>query len=119
MFEGYLDLRFLDEPVEGKWFKVLAPFKYYAKSGIIYVIPAGVYTDFASIPRWCRWMISRVGRHGKAAVLHDYLCARKIVPRKVADDVFLEAMGVLKVMFIKRRVMHWGVRAYSILTWKK
>ena len=116
-FEGELILVFLDAPVDGKWFKTLHPFRYIAKDYKVYNVPAYTFTDFASIPRGFRWMISRVGKYGKAAVLHDYLCdlanAGKF-KRKDADKIFLEAMKVLGVGWLKRNTMFLGVRSYSI-----
>ena len=113
-FQGELDLRHRNEPVDGKWFKTLAPFWYISKSGKKYHVPVDTNTDFASIPRFFRRVISRTGRHDRAAVLHDYLCESGIVPRKEADKVFMEAMKHLKVNWLKRRIMYTGVRAYSI-----
>ena len=118
-FIGELDLRHRDKPIDGKWFKTLSPFHYVSKDGEVYSVPAGVDTDFASIPRAFRRVLSRTGKHDKAAVLHDYLCESKIVPRKEADKVFLEAMKHLKVNWLKRRLMYTGVRSYSIATFKK
>lgn len=118
-FEGYLDLRHRDEPVDGKWFKTLTTFSYYSKNGEWYLIPRGVNTDFASIPRAFRWLIPRSGRHTKSCVFHDWLCEFKIVSRKKADRLLLESLKISKNGFLKRRFMYFGVRSYSILTFKK
>jgi len=117
-FEGELILRYLDKPIDGKWFEVYKEFFYESKN-ISAVIPKGTKTDFASVPRGFRWMISRVGKYGKAAVLHDYLCELEGFARKDADQIFLEAMKVLGVGWFKRRIMYFGVRSYSVLTRKK
>ncbi len=117
-FEGELILKYLDKPINGKWFRVAELFIYWAENGRKYVVPYGVHTDFASIPRAFRWMIARVGKYGKAAVLHDHLCGG-VVSRKEADRIFLEAMKVLGVGWLKRRTMYFGVRAYSIVSRKK
>ena len=118
-FVGELILRYRDVPVDGKWFQVWESFGYYAESKEIYRIPENTNTDFATIPKGFRWMISRVGKYGKAAVLHDWLCEYKIVSRKKADKLFLEAMKVCGVGWFKRRTMYMGVRTYSIVTFKK
>lgn len=118
-FEGHLILKYLDESVDGKWFETYSVFVYNSEDGKQIIVPNYINTDFASIPRAFRWMITRVGKYGKAAVLHDYLCEYKIVPRKKADKLFLEAMKVLGVGWLKRRTMYFGVRAYSITTFKK
>lgn len=113
-FKGELDLRHRDKPVDGKWFKTLQMLYYIAKDGTLYTIPKWINTDFASVPLGLRWLIPRVGKHDKAAVLHDWLCEFKIVDRKKADKLFLESMKTLKVNFIKRRAMYAGVRSYSM-----
>ncbi len=74
-FEGELKLRFLDEPVDGKWFCTLNGFSYYCASGYSFYVCEGTYTDFASVPKPLRGIVSQVGKFGKAAVLHDYLCS--------------------------------------------
>lgn len=81
-----------------------------------FTVPKGFRTDFASIPRSFKWLISPVGLHGKAAVLHDYLCEYGYMTRKEADEIFLEAMKVLGVGWLKRTVMYRAVRAFSIVT---
>ena len=118
-FKGSLVLIHRDEPVNKKWFTTFMSFSYISRDNTIYIIPAGVDTDFASIPRAFRRILSRTGRHDKAAVLHDHLCENKIVPRKKADKIFLEAMEVLGVGWLKRKIMYRAVRTYSIVTFKK
>ncbi len=118
-FEGELILRYLDKPVDGKWFEVWESFAYTSESNRKFYIPRKTHTDFASVPRGFRWLISRVGRYGKAAVLHDHLCHRPWLTRKEADKIFLEAMKVLGVGWLKRRTMYMGVRTYSIMSRKK
>ena len=118
-FKGELILKYRDNPINGKWFELYKSFIYVAKNDIPFTVPEGIRTDFASIPRVFRWMISRVGKYGKAAVLHDWLCEYKITSRKRADQLFFEAMTILGVSLIKRYTMYIGVRAYSIGTFKK
>ncbi len=119
-FEGELDTRHLKKPVDKtKWFKTIAPFAYISEDGTRYDIPVGTCTDFASIPIGFRNIIARFGRHSPATLLHDWLCKYKIVSRKKADMLLREAMKVLGVGWLKRRTMYFGVRAYSITTFKK
>lgn len=118
-FQGELILKYRDSPIKGKWFELYEPLEYMSKDEFLFVIPRKIGTDFASIPRMFRAMISRVGKYGKAAVLHDWLCQYKIVSRKEADQLFLEAMTILGVGWFKRRTMYIGVRSYSIATFKK
>ena len=60
-------------------------------------VPAGHRTDFASIPRVLWPLLPPVGRTGKAAVIHDWLCDEHphSVDHKMAADIFNEAMTVL------------------------
>jgi hypothetical protein len=118
-FVGDLNVKLRKYPVDGKWFKLISSFDYYADDGRIWTVPSGIDTDFASIPRGLRWLIPRVGDHGMAAVLHDWLCEKKIVPRKRADKLFLEGMKTSGVGWIKRRTMYFAVRSYSIISFKK
>jgi hypothetical protein len=118
-FLGDLHVKLRKYPVNGKWFQLIRDFYYYAEDGNIYTIPSGIDTDFASIPRGMRWLIPRVGDHGMAAVMHDWLCEYKIVNRKKADKLFLEAMKTSGVRWLKRRTMYFGVRTYSIFSFKK
>jgi hypothetical protein len=119
-FVGKFNFDLLDEPVDGtKWFRSTLPFTFCRPNGVCIHVPANVDTDFATIWKCFRWLLSRVGKHSKAAVLHDYLCTSKIVSRKLADRIFNEAMEPLKVNWIKRRLFYFGVRTYSILTFKK
>lgn len=135
LFVGELDLRHRKEPVDGKWFTLLAEFSYWALSGRIYRVPQWTNTDFASIPKFFRGVISRVGWHSQPAVLHDWLCAENIMSRKHADELFNESLKVALTEYInlasgmkklwrrkgwiKLRTLYIGVRGYSIVTLKR
>ena len=36
-------------------------------------VPQGMLTDLASVPWYFRWLVSRVGPHLEASIVHDYL----------------------------------------------
>lgn len=76
-------------------------------------IEKGFETDFASIPRGLWNLLPPTGYYGKAAVLHDYLYRCTDVPRDICDRVFLEAMEVLQVKWITRRLMYRAVRIFG------
>jgi len=135
-FTDVLRMDFLDDELEAKPFKIVLPFTYYIDKlgGNLKVeIPPGFRTDFASVPKLFRIVVPPIGRYGKAAVVHDYLCEYNIawqldeqgnwvyyaVSRKEADKIFRNAMEVLGVGKIKRNTMFWGVRLYSIFTFKR
>ncbi len=109
----------------GRTWTVWEDFAYYFddKDGPGITVPAGFMTDFASVPRIFWWLISPYGKHGKAAVLHDFLyyMARngtgKPRTRKEADVVFLQAMKVLGVATWKRLAMYYAVRIGARRAW--
>ncbi len=44
----------------------------------VFVVPAGFRTDLASVPRVFTWLIPRYGIYTLAAILHDYLCRKRL-----------------------------------------
>ena len=118
-FTKPLILKFLKKAVDGAWFELHEEFSFYyneTDSVTTFTIPEGFKTDFASIPKAFRMILSPIGLHGKAAVLHDYLCEYGYLTRKRADEIFLEAMKVLGVGWLRRSVMYRSVRIYSIVS---
>lgn len=121
-FTTPLITKFLD----GRDFELHEQFAYRIgdeKSQLVINVPVGYVTDFASTPRFIWWLLPPTGKYGKAAVVHDFLCQyHKImngsesiyVSRKQGDDIFYEAMEVLKVPKWQRDTMYFAVRAYAI-----
>lgn len=100
----------LDVRVIVQGYRLLSPLRYYsAVLGREIVVPDGFVTDFASIPRIGRILISGHGNDRWAAVIHDYLYSEKF-DRKMADAIFLEALEAKNVNVFKRRVMYRAVR---------
>lgn len=88
------------------------------------VIPAWFVTDFASIPKFARSIISVNERHRYAALPHDWLfCCGALgidrPSRKVADQILRDFCEVLGVPAWKRNVMYAAVRACGWPTWDK
>lgn len=86
-------------------------------------VEAGFETDFASIPRFARMLIPKLGRYNKAAVLHDAAYQDRIefyiFNRRDSDRLFLAAMVALGVAPWKRRLMYWAVRLGGWAAWRK
>jgi uncharacterized protein YjaZ len=90
--------------------RLAMPLHYYSKRlEMIITVPTGFETDYASIPRFFQLFISKLGRHRKAAVVHDYLYSYnnryKYLTRAQCDFVFLDGM-------IEEGVPRW--KAYSM-----
>jgi Protein of unknown function (DUF1353) len=73
-------------------------------------VPSGFVTDLATIPPYFWWAIRPTGRHGHAAILHDWLYWEQIVSRAVADRVFEVAMAELAVDLPTRKAIWAAVR---------
>lgn len=101
--------------------KLTQSFQYYREGNKedIITVPEGFESDWASIPQALQLFISKVGKHSKPAILHDYLCVmnhkdKSFISRKEADEVFLEAMKIKGVNLVKRYIMYAAVRVYAI-----
>jgi hypothetical protein len=104
-----LDVRWID----GRRWRLLVEFDF-ASAVLERIIrcPAGMETDFASVPRVLWPILSPTGPYGKAALVHDRLYRTPgLATRAQADRVFLEAMDALHVNWVTRHVMYAGVRA--------
>ena len=94
----------------------------YAGNTETFVVPAGFQTDFASVPRIFVWLLPRYGKYTKAAILHDWLCARvreATFDRADADGLFRRSMRELGVPFVRRWLMwaavRWGAGPRSLV----
>ena len=101
----------LDVRVVPRGYRLLTQLRYISLVGgeHLITVPDGFVTDFASIPRAFRWMITGHGKDRWAAVVHDWLYAEKY-DRKKADEIFYEALLISGVNKIKARTMYRAVR---------
>ena len=129
---------------DGARYEVLDEFVYYRDNNGDFKIRVeeGFVTDFASVPRIFWSVFPPFGRYTKAAVLHDRLCVafhnketwskltpeldklpsnyhNKVVTRKEADEVFLEAMKAIKVGKFTRTCLYYSVRLFGIIVYGK
>jgi hypothetical protein len=86
----------------------------YQASTQVFTAPAGMLTDFASVPRAFAWLIPRYGKYLPAAVIHDHLYRNEVkagnITYRDADGVLRQAMRLLGVPFATRWVMWTAVR---------
>jgi hypothetical protein len=80
--------------------------------GFLWLFIIGIVFVFISV------QLPRSGVYGKAAVIHDYIYQTHVRTRKEADDIFREAMGVLRVSIWKIFLMYWSVRLFGWLAWR-
>jgi len=73
-------------------------------------VPRGFVTDLATIPPYFWWAIKPTGRHGHAAILHDWLYWEQGCSRAVSDRVFEVSMAELNVDPSVRKAMWAAVR---------
>jgi len=85
----------------------------------VYILP-GMITDGASVPKLFQNIFPPyAGRYLESAVVHDGLYASEALPRKVCDDIFLEAMKSQGVAWWKRNIMYSAVRVAGWTVWNK
>lgn len=82
-------------------------------------VPRGFVTDFASIPGAARGMLEPYGRHGRAAVVHDYLYWCNEEPRENADLAFRELLDKSGTPLVLRRTMWRAVCNFGQPSWDK
>ena len=80
---------------------------------VVYTVGKGRRPNFASIPRVFRSLISVLGRHIEAAVLHDDIVELRLWTSAIAADIFEAAMIAELVPSWKRRVMARAVRLFG------
>lgn len=58
--------------------------------------PQGMYTDLSSVPAFGRWIVSKVGPHLEASIIHDYLYLKWTDERlgrpRITDWIFADAV---------------------------
>lgn len=125
-----LDVRVMDS---GKRFMVLHPFTFHWDNKGIPIritVPFGKVTDFASIPRFARWLLPKLGRWNKAAVIHDAIYQNVVITRvydkytyrftrKQADQCFRDGMKASGVKRWQYNIMYWAVRIGGWASWRK
>jgi hypothetical protein len=92
--------------VKGRLWKLITPFTYYSEiMDEVVIVTEGFQTNFASVP---------YKTDPRPAVIHDYLYSKENISRKLADQVFLEAMNVTKdVNKARRYLRYWAVRMFG------
>jgi hypothetical protein len=95
--------------------------QYATDDGHVYVAPAGMLFDGASIPRSAWSLIGHPYDHRylPAAVIHDALYQQQITSRARADSVFREALRANGVNRVRATTMWTAVRLGGGRGWRE
>ena len=121
---------------DGRTFLVEEPFTLIIDNIYSSSIIKGFRTDLASVPRIGRIFIAKTGKQNQPAVVHDKLYKDQYLTKKVlgngnyeevkhritrarADKIFLDAMKIKGVSYVKRKSMYLTVRAGGWMYWNK
>ncbi len=83
------------------------------------IVPEGFVHDFASVPRLVRSIIPQMGNQNGPAVVHDFTYRQHWQSRENCDALFLAAMKVAGVNWLRRNIIYSAVRAGGWVTWNK
>ena len=80
-----------------------------------FTVPAGTWTDLASIPKIVpRWIVDKLGPHIEAAVVHDYMCQIKGPwDSATAAEIFRAGMEAGGVNAAQRALMYNAVALFG------
>ncbi len=116
----FTDVLVVSPLADGKTWVLVRDFGYDVgaeNSGDHIDVVIGFQTDFATVPRLFWVILPKWGRYGNATVIHDWLYWIQTRPRREADAILLEAMGVLGVAPPVKYAMYWAVRLFGWLAW--
>ena len=104
-------------PEKNEW-EVLETFFFCTEEGDTLMVPKGFLTDLASTKNAPGFPRDDV--YNQAAILHDYLYASEIFPRKICDDIFKEALNSIdEVKKWRIPIMYFFVRVFGGFTYKE
>jgi hypothetical protein len=101
-----------------------------------FVIPAGYVTDFATVPKFMRWLFETYGPYTRAAIVHDWLItemarwqlevrnggAKGWLPPATSrdtDGIFRRVMREEDTPLAERWVMWAAVRTAGLFNWRR
>lgn len=113
-YEGRLELYELAGH-DGRWYCLMSDLTFVDVDQRRHVAVAGTLTDFASVPRIMWSIFPFIGKHTRAAVIHDSGCTDRVLPSATVHGIFrrgLKACGcsVWTVTFMWLAVRLFGPR---------
>lgn len=76
-------------------------------------VPKLFVTDLASVPQIFWTVYPKHGKYTRAAVMHDFIYSGAFLPRKLCDELFLQAMYTLGVPWWQAYSMYTAVRVFG------
>ena len=83
----------------------------------IVTVPKGFVCDLASIPWFTGFMLNALGRHQRAAVLHDWLYRNRARSKGYCDKQFNAAMKFDGVKLWRRAAIIAGLKIGGRISW--
>jgi hypothetical protein len=118
---GQFPDKLLLEDIDGRQMRVWSRFRYFITGGELVTVAAGFVTDFATVPRLFWTLLPASGKYNRAAVIHDWLYARRRIEtadggtrkpdRSECDWIFLEALQDCGISWLRRNLMYVAVRS--------
>ncbi len=121
-------------------YRIAQRYHYRIGKGIRVAIPKGYITNLASVPKCFKWFVTP-REIADAAAVHDYLLQEHscwehyadgdegsnvigvsdgpLCSRWMADCIFYEAMGRMRIPYLKRLTIFAAVRLYALWKGKK
>lgn len=114
----------VEDLCNGFW-RLHDPLYYRAPDGRDWLIPAGLKTDFGSVPAVVDWIIPAIQTIADPAyILHDYLYSEhragmdRCRDRQDADNILYDALMVCGVARWRARLIYAGVRLGGWRAWR-
>ena len=85
--------------------------------GALITVPKTFVSDLASIPWFVGFMLSRLGKHQRAAILHDWLYRNRVNSKGYCDRQFNNAMIFDGVARWRRVSIIAGLKIGGRLSW--
>jgi len=108
----------LETFAEGQHFKLIRPLVVrFGEGADSLVVIAGFVSDLASIPQVAQSLVSKLGPHIRAAIVHDYLYWTQGCSRHEADAIFSKMMKDLGVPTLNRWALSFAVTNFGKKAW--
>jgi hypothetical protein len=97
--------------------RITRNFNVILNNGKSITVPHNYIIKFSSMPQWIWEFLSGGGKYLRIAAVHGYLYKMRIFTRKESDQVLVDMMVYLDVVWWKRRMVHSVVRLLGKKAW--